>query len=180
MRGTVSRVYGGRHTMALLELDALPEDLEKYYDKDVDVEIKVHREGRSLNANAYFHVLVGKISDERTKIGDVCSKAKAKNELICQFGQPEMIDGEPMVYITKAPPEWMREQEYIHAAPIRFDGGLVHYRIYRGSHTYNTEEMSVLIDGTVAEAGELGIETMTPDQLERMKAAWRANDDKAV
>ena len=40
--------------------------------------------------------------------------------------------------------------------------------------------MSVLIDGTVAEARELGIETMTPDQLERMKAAWRENDDKAV
>lgn len=42
----------------------------------------------------------------------------------------------------------------------------------RGSHTYNTAEMSKLIDGTVSEAKELGIETMTPDQIEEMKQKW--------
>jgi hypothetical protein len=34
--------------------------------------------------------------------------------------------------------------------------------------------MSRLIDGTVNEAKELGIETLTPAELERMKASWRA------
>lgn len=43
----------------------------------------------------------------------------------------------------------------------------------RGSHTYDTKEMSRLIDGTVEEAKELGIETLTPDQVERMKQAWK-------
>ena len=50
------------------------------------------------------------------------------------------------------------------------------YRVYlllRGSHTYNTEEMSILIDGTVQDAKEQGIETATPDELERMKQQWR-------
>ena len=47
------------------------------------------------------------------------------------------------------------------------------YRVYRGSHTYNTEEMSILIDGTVQEAKDLGIETMTPDQIEEMKQKWK-------
>ena len=44
-------------------------------------------EKRSLDANAYFHVLVGKIADVMT-----ISKAKAKNLMICQYGQPERLD----------------------------------------------------------------------------------------
>jgi hypothetical protein len=38
---------------------------------------------------------------------------------------------------------------------------------------YDTKEMSVLIDGIVSEAKELGIETLTPDELERIKSAWQ-------
>jgi hypothetical protein len=48
----------------------------------------------------------------------------------------------------------------------------VRVAVMRGSHTYDTREMSRLIDGTVEEAKELGIETLTPEQLERMKASW--------
>jgi 16S rRNA U1498 N3-methylase RsmE len=51
-------------------------------------------------------------------------------------------------------------------------GGTVKMAVMRGSHTYNTAEMSRLIDATVEEAKELGVETLTPDQLERMKASW--------
>lgn len=43
---------------------------------------------------------------------------------------------------------------------------------YFGSSTYNTKEMSVLIDSIVCEAKELGIETATPEELERMKREW--------
>ena len=49
------------------------------------------------------------------------------------------------------------------------------YRVYvvmRGSHTYDTKEMSRLIDGTVQEAKEHGIETLPPDELERMMSTW--------
>ena len=49
------------------------------------------------------------------------------------------------------------------------------YRVYlvmRGSHTYDTKEMSRLIDGAVYEAKQLGIEVLPPDELERMKATW--------
>lgn len=39
--------------------------------------------------------------------------------------------------------------------------------VMRGSHTYDTDEMAKLIDGTVYEAKELGIETMTPEPNQR-------------
>ena len=45
--------------------------------------------------------------------------------------------------------------------------------VMRGSHTYDTKEMSELIKGTVAEAKELGIETATPQEIKEMEERWR-------
>ena len=133
---------------------------------------KKWRQKRSLDANAYFHVLVGKIADAQT-----ISKAKAKNILLCKYGQPELLpDGSPMVYKTNAPVEYMIELESIHTIPVKFseENGkeVVFYKIYRGSHTYDSKEMSVLIEGTVADAKEQGIETLTPRELATMYQKW--------
>ena len=60
----------------------------------------------------------------------------------------------------------------IHAIHVKYEEKATFYKIYRGSHTYDTKEMSVLIDGTVADAKELGIETVTPTELAEMKERW--------
>jgi hypothetical protein len=45
--------------------------------------------------------------------------------------------------------------------------------LYYGSSEYDTQQMSVLIDHLIADAKELGIETLTPADLERMMVEWR-------
>ena len=40
-------------------------DFDRLKDAELDVEVKKHRNRRSLSANAYFHVLVNKIAAER-------------------------------------------------------------------------------------------------------------------
>jgi hypothetical protein len=50
--------------------------------KELDVIARPHREKRSLNANAYFHVLSGKIAE---KLGT--SLTHEKNRLIREYGQ---------------------------------------------------------------------------------------------
>ena len=42
----------------------------------------------------------------------------------------------------------------------------------KGSSEYDSAEMAHFIDRIVEEAQELGIETATPDELERMKQEW--------
>ena len=48
----------------------------------------------------------------------------------------------------------------------------------RGSSTYDTREMSDLINGLVSECREMGIETMTPDQLAEMMALYEQHRKK--
>lgn len=43
---------------------------------------------------------------------------------------------------------------------------------YHGSSTYDTAQMSRLIDNIVQDCKALGIETMTPDKLSILKEEW--------
>ena len=52
-----------------------------------------------------------------------------------------------------------------------------HYIVIKGSSEYNTKEMSDFIDGVVSDAQDLGIETLTPDELKRMKEQWGVEID---
>ena len=164
----VSRGLDGKFRM-LMEVNELME----IPDGEVDIEIKKHREKRSTNANAYFHVLVGKIADKLN-----ISKAKCKNILLGKYGQREILDDGPIIlsiyeYID------MYEREDIHCIPVGH--GMVngkdftHWVVLKPSHEYDTKEMSILIDGTVSDAKDLGIETLTPEELKRMEEAWGRN-----
>ena len=128
---------------------------------------------RSLNANAYFHVLVGKIAEKLN-----ISKARAKNELLGRYGQRE-IDNSGQVIISVRSDIDMLEREDLHCVPVGYatlnGKDFTHWAIVRPSHTYDNLEMNALITGTVDEAKELGIETESPAEIERMKQLWKSN-----
>lgn len=171
------RDFDGRLVISLTVEENVSETAE-ITGKTLDIRLTQHKEKRSLDANAYFHVLVDKI---RGKTGH--SFSRVKNELITSYGQIEYIDGQQVVIKTNIPPEKMWEYETLHCKPvdvdIQGDKEITYYRVYRGSHTYNTLEMSRLIDGTVQEAKDLGIETMAPAQLERMMNAYKISQQKS-
>ena len=159
----VSREYTTNKVRITFVIDSLPSDLDEMSGCDaLDITAKRHKEKRSLNANAYFHVLVNKIAGA---LGS--SNTEVKNRLIREFGAFEFIDEQIPTFRLKAEyEEAMINREDIHVKPIgrEYDNGveLVRMSFMRGSHTYDTAEMSRLIDGTVEEAKGMGIETLTP------------------
>lgn len=83
-----------RITFEVNENDVVKNEYDKLkgYEK-LKIKAVRYTQRRSLDANAYFHVLVGKIADVLT-----ISKAKAKNVLICKYGQPQLLpDGKIIV-----------------------------------------------------------------------------------
>ena len=137
-----------------------------------------HREKRSLDSNAYFHVLCDKL---RQALG--ISMARCKNHLIADYGQIEYIEDEPLIYKTNAPEDKMMELETIHTKCVKVteeNGRNVYfYRVYRGSHTYNMAEMTQLIKGTIEECKAQDIETATPEELAHMNELWERKYAKA-
>lgn len=168
------RSFDTGKTVLSIEVDSQPE-LDRLTDRDLSLKLTPWRERRSLNANAYFHVLAGKIAEATAQ-----SATEAKNHLIADYGQPEIVetDKERLMTVTMLDViPWQRVEMHLQPTGKRKvldDGQLYHvYIVMRGSHTYDTAEMSRLIDGAVTEAKELGIETMPPAELERIKASWQ-------
>lgn len=170
----VSMDYETRRLRLLFEVDRdVAPEIDKMRDSDLRLKAVKWREKRSLDSNAYFHLLVNKIADT-----DNMSATEVKNLLIMDFGQLELDeDGKPTEIIMRDDINWT-QLETLHLRPTSatkvLDNGKL-YRVYlvmRGSHTYDTKEMSRLIDGTVEAAKELGIETATPDEIAKMNAIW--------
>ena len=126
-----------------------------------------------MDSNAYFHVLVGKLAQA---LNPPISKARCKNMLIADYGQEEYIDGQIVVIKSNLPPEKMLDIEYLHTSCVRIsqeNGKEVYfYKVYRGSHTYDSKEFSKLLEGTIQECRQVGIETATPEELARMNQLW--------
>lgn len=161
--------FHSHRCLVSLELDAAAASVEEFKDQDLEVQFKRYRAHRSREANSYFHVLADQL---RQRLG--LSMAECKNHLIGSYGQIEYLDDDtPATIKTNIEPEKMYQNEFLHTKLIKIDDkGCYFYRIYRGSSTYDTAEMSKLIDGTVQECKAQGIETATPDELARMIQQW--------
>lgn len=167
----ITRAYTSEKLCLTFEFNPV-EGAEALKDLDLDVEAHKHRERRSLDANAYFHKLTGELAEA---IG--ISKIRCKNILIARYGQPmQKADGETVYIKTNIPQDEMLEIEYLHTSLVKVAPDACIYRVYKGSHEYDTKEMSMLIDGLVQECKAQGIQTDTPEQIERMKALWNTKE----
>ena len=132
-------------------------------DREKLFEIKEHRQKRSLNANSYAWKIMGEIADVlRT------SKEEVYLNMLRHYGQSEMVSVLSSIDVRG----YFKYFDEI--ATVTLEGKqFTHYRVYKGSSEYDTREMSILIDGIVYEAKNLDIETMTPDEIARMKEMWK-------
>ena len=137
-------------------------------DKNLDIEIKLHREKRSKDANAYMWVLVDKIAealkeDKETVYREAIRHIGGVSEPICvrnRAVQPirESWEQKGIGWITDTMPSKLE--------------GCTTVILYYGSSTYDTKQMSTLIDHLIQDARELGIETDTPERLAQLQQEW--------
>lgn len=148
----------------------------------LDVEMKKHRSKRSLDANAYYWKLASEAEDMLH-----VSKPYMHNQLLRRYGQIAIIDGQAVYAVLPDTDEAQKsvdEAQTYHLKPtsqVKKGKGGIMYRTYmmlKGSSEYDTKEMSHLIDGLVSECKEMGIETLPPEELERMMAAYGKKIEK--
>ena len=114
---------------------------------------------RSISQNAYMWKLVNEIASKVRK-----SKEEVYMQMLKDYGVSEIVS-----MLSNINPEgYFKYYE-------RVGFGIVngkefnHYRIYKGSSEFNSYEMSVLIDGVIQEAEQLGIPTLTKDEISNMR-----------
>ena len=139
--------------------------------KLLEIEMHQQRNKRSLDANAYFHVLVGKIA-EVMKLGEDETKVK----MVLEYGSIMRDEnGDKVGFKLPASVNVNSIYKYAKWFDERIENGHKFncYIIYEHTHKLDSKQMARLIDGTIYEAKELNIETMTPAELAELKSRWK-------
>lgn len=125
-------------------------------------EIKEWKKRRSLNANAYAWVLITKIADALR-----LSKEEVYLSMLRHYGQSEIVSVLSDIDVSS----YFKYYEEIGRANLQ-GKEFIHYRIYKGSSEFDTREMAILIDGIIQEAENLGIDTLSENEINRLKSLW--------
>lgn len=128
-------------------------------DKEKQFDIKEHKEKRSLDQNAYCWKLINEIANRIRK-----SKEEVYFDMLKAYGQVSEIS-----MLSSINPVGYFKYYEIESKRMFNNNEFIIYRIYKGSSEYDTREMSIFIDGVVQEAQQLGINTLTPNQLLELK-----------
>ena len=166
--------YGTPKPHLILEVDGDLSSLFTMFDEYKDCEklsikIEKFKKKRSLDANAYAWVLIGKIAEKTNVPKDevyreaikevggnydvVCVQDKAV-ESICQAWRHNGIG-------------WQAD-----TMPSKIDG-CTNVLLYYGSSTYDTEQMSRLIENIIQDCKSLGIETKSQAEIDSLLNNWR-------
>ena len=139
--------------------------------KDAILKVDEYHPKRSLDANAYLWVLCGKIAE---LVGN--TKEEVYQKCVEEAGQYEIVpikredikkykrmwESQGLGYMTEVLGECRKQG---------FEGYMDVMRYY-GSSTYDSKQMAILVDNVVQECGNLGIETMPPNELKSLCEAW--------
>lgn len=139
-----------------------PEEISKYLwqlDKEKLYEIKEYKEKRSLSQNAYCWKLITEIANKISK-----SKEEVYLEMLKAYGQSEVIS----MLSTIEPKGFFKYYEEIGTGIVN-NKEFTHYKIFKGSSEYDSKEMSIFIDGVIQECTQLGIPTLTDEEIKSMR-----------
>lgn len=139
--------------------------------KQFCAEIGEYKKKRSLDANAYYWVLCGKLAEVMN-----CSPEEIYRGHIKEIGNYETI-----CIPTKAVKSFAKLWKSNHTGrqiSTRKSKipGCTTVLAYYGSSDFDTQQMSRLIDNCIQDCKAVGVETMTPAELDALVERWDAHE----
>lgn len=134
----------------------------------LSIEIKPYRARRSLDANAYAWVLMDRLAEKLNE-----SKVNIYREYIKHIGGNSEIVCVKNNALDRLCEGWGKNGIgwVTDTLPSKLEGCTC-VILYYGSSTYDTAQMSRLLDLIIQDCKIQGIPTETPDEIARLKALW--------
>lgn len=170
--------FRSKRAVVSFEVEAAPEDIEQYQDKELDIEFKKHRNHRSLDANAMLWACLGEMAaalrtdnwsmylfelERYGKFTSVLVKPEAIEDMKRQWRETKVV-GETEVY-DPASGEYKT---------------MIQMLCFFGSSTYDSKEFSRLLDGVVNDMKDIHLTPPpTADMRRLIEEMERHENDKA-
>lgn len=142
-------------------------------DKQYTLEIKEKKKKRSLDSNAYFWTLCGKLA-EKTKL----TRTEIYRAYIREIGGNSDLLCIQDIAVDHFCKMWEVGHigRFTDLLPSKLDG-CTNVIVYYGSSDYDQQTMCRLIDMVVQDCKENDIETLTPAEIAAMNAAWGGQNE---
>lgn len=139
--------------------------------RDKQFELKEYKPKRSLDSNAYCWVLCDEIAKELSKYETIITKEKIYQDGILQIGtfEPMIIEEKAFENFKRI---WQRQGLGFLVQEVSRKDKCVKVHCYYGSSTYDSKEMSLLINLLVELAKSLNIETKSDKEIESLLKEW--------
>lgn len=176
LTGTINEIFSDfktGKTLLYLSINEKQDALNCYDElhtaEKLSFKIGKYRKKRSLDANSYFWVLCGKLAAKKQH-----SKIEIYRELIRDIGDNFDIFPVKTDRVDKVIRFW-EERGLGWVCDIVGESkheGYTNVCFYYGSSTYDSKQMSCLIDSVIFECKEQGIQTLPPDEIAKLKSLW--------
>lgn len=165
----LSRDYKTGKARLTIETDSnIFKSAEELFDKDLSCHLVRYRKKRSLDANAYCWVLIDKLAQKLN-----LPKTDIYRSYIKNIGGNNTTVCVPDKAVETLIKGWEHNGIGWQTDTItsKLDG-CTNVILYYGSSTYDTEQMSRLLDLIIQDCEALGISTLTPRELAALKQGW--------
>lgn len=142
----------------------IAQKLNDFKGEEIDIYIEKHREKRSKNANAMLWACIGDIAKHLDT-----DKDSIYYRMLKRYGK--------YTYVL-IPPE-AKDSLKAQWGECEYLGDITHngrpasqFLCFFGSSTYNTQEFAKLLDGTISEMHEMGLETPSEQEKNLMLEQW--------
>lgn len=122
-------------------------------------EIKEYKEKRTLTQNSYMWSLINELANKMN-----LSKDDTYLKMIKDYSQSMLVTIRADIDVSK----FFKYYDFEREAEINGIDFKI-YKVYEGSSQMDKNEFRVLLDGVIQEAQQLGIPTLTPNEIERLR-----------
>lgn len=153
------------------------EKLQKLEGQRVSFDLKKYSEKRSLSANAYFWKLCDLIAKAIGSDKDTVYLLMLRDAGVFDYYELPVEASELIKAHYRYSEEDYRYKRYL-VHPATDEGQEIEFvalKCYKGSHEYDSKQMSELINQTVYVANELGIDTLTKEEIDNLVNRWQGD-----
>ena len=136
----------------------------------LNIEMKKWYKKRSLDANAYCWVLCNNIANELSKNG-ITTKEEIYRDAILQVGSFEPFIVQEKTF-EKFKRIWEKQGLGFLVQEVSRQDKCVKVNCYYGSSTYDSKEMSLLIEILIQLAKSLNLETKSQNEINSLLESW--------
>lgn len=135
----------------------------------LDIDLKKHREKRSLDSNNYAWLLMSKLAQHHRT-----TKEEIYHLMLERYSAPQFLPI-PLEQVSTIENVFRIVRKRGKSKPTTQSGKEVEIETcecYIGSSLFDTLQMSVFIEGIASECKEVKIDTMTPEEIKKMNESW--------